>query len=78
MIGRAGEETKGGEPRPAAVLRFLLGLVGVVVITILESLPESACSRCLRFALVDGAEGIDCTSNAFTGGDVFTGVGFSL
>ncbi len=78
MIGRTGKETKRGEPKPTAVLRFLLGLVGMVIITISESLPESAYSKCLRFALVDGAESINCVGDAFTGGDVFTGVGFSL
>ncbi len=52
MIDRADEKTKGGESRPATVLRFLFGLVGVVVITISELLLESACSRYLRFALV--------------------------
>ncbi len=78
MISKAGEETKGSEPRPAAVLRFLLGLVGVVAITISESLPESASLRCLHFAFVDGTKGIDCAGDAFTSGDVFTGVGFSL
>lgn len=78
MIGRTGKETKRGKPRPTAVLYFLLGLVGIVVITISELLFESTCLRRLHFPLVDGTENIDCTGNAFISGDVFTGVGFSL
>lgn len=78
MIDRAGEETKGDELRPAAVLRFLLSLVGVVVITISELLFKSLYSRFLHFAFVDSVEGIDSTGNTFTGGNVLTGVGFFL
>ncbi len=78
MIGRAGKETNGGEPGPAAILHFLFDLVSVVVMTTSESLAESACLRRLRFTLVDGAKSIDCAGDAFTGGNVFTGVGFSL
>lgn len=78
MIGRVGEKTKGDESKLVTILRYLLGLVGVVVITISKSLPKFAYLRYLRFALKDNTEGIDCAGNAFTGGNIFMDIGFFL